>query len=98
METKRIMRLSMLLALSVVLNIIENIIPLFNGTVPGVKLGLANIVILFVLFKYAFFLTIVRVFLVGMLNTGIFSIAFWFSLVGATFSIFAMLLAKEFTK
>ena len=42
METKKFIRLSMLLALSIVLNIIENMIPLFNGIVPGVKLGLAN--------------------------------------------------------
>ena len=47
MELRKFTRLSMLLALSVVLNIVENMIPLFNGTVPGVKLGIANIVILF---------------------------------------------------
>lgn|SRR5574344_263030 len=102
MELRKFSRLSMLLALSVVLNIVENMIPLFNGNVPGVKLGLANIVILFVLYLYDFkdaiFLSIVRVFLVGVLNTGIFSIAFWFSLSGAIFSIFAMLLAKKYTK
>ena len=93
----------MLLALSVVLNIVENMIPLFNGTmIPGVKLGLANIVILFVLYQYTFkdalFISIVRVFLVGILRTGLFSVAFCFSLGGAIFSIIAMYLAKRFTK
>lgn len=92
----------MLLALSVVLNIIENAIPLFNGNVPGVKLGLANIVILFVLYTYTFkdalFLSVIRVFLVGILRTGIFSVAFWFSLGGALLSIVAMYLVKRFTK
>lgn len=102
MELKKFTRLSMLLALSVVLNIVENMIPLFNGNVPGVKLGLANIVILFVLYIYGFkdalFLSITRVFLVGVLNTGIFSIAFWFSFGGAICSILAMALTKKFTK
>lgn len=103
MELKKFIRLSMLLALSVVLNIVENIIPIFNGImVPGVKLGLANIVILFVLYKYSFkdalFISIIRVFLVGVLNTGVFSVAFFFSLGGALSSIICMSLAKKYTK
>lgn len=102
MELKKFTRLSMMLALSIVLNIIENMVPLFNGTVPGVKLGLANIVILFILYEYGFkealFLSITRVFMVGILNTGLFSIAFFLSLSGALFSIIAMALTKRFTK
>ena len=78
MEMKKYTRLSMLLALSVVLNIVENMIPLFNGNVPGIKLGMANIVILFVLYMYGFkdalFLSIVRVFLVSILSTGVYNI------------------------
>ena len=49
MEMKKFTRLSLLLALSIVLNIIESVVPLFNGYIPGLKLGLANIVILFIL-------------------------------------------------
>lgn len=103
MELKKFTRLSMLLALSVVLNIVENMIPIFSGTmVPGVKLGLANIVILFVLYKYTFkdalFLSIIRVFLVGILRTGVFSVAFWFSIGGSLLSITAMYIAKKLTK
>lgn len=102
MELKKFTRLSMLLALSIVLNIVENMIPLFNGNIPGVKLGLANIVILFVLYTYSFkdalFISITRVFLVSILRTGIFSISFWFSLGGAILSILAMTLFKKITK
>lgn len=102
MELKKFTRLSMLLALSVVLNIVENMVPLFNGTIPGVKLGLANIVILFVLYTYTFkdalIISISRVFLVGILYSGVFSIAFFFSLGGAICSIIAMFLVKKFTK
>ena len=49
MEIKKITRLSMLLGISVVLNIVETFIPVFNGTIPGLKLGLANVITLIVL-------------------------------------------------
>ena len=42
MDTKKFTRLSLLLGLSVVLNIIESFIPIFNGYIPGIKIGLAN--------------------------------------------------------
>ena len=54
MEMKKFTRLSLLLALSVVLNIVEATIPFFNGAIPGLKLGLANIVIFFVLKNFSF--------------------------------------------
>jgi heptaprenyl diphosphate synthase len=102
MEIKRITRLSLLLALSVVLNLIESVIPIFNGTIPGLKLGLANIVILFTLYEFSFkesiTISIMRVVLVGILRIGLFSMAFFFSLSGAIISIIIMALAKEYTK
>ncbi|MDY3801112.1 MAG: Gx transporter family protein [Bacilli bacterium] len=102
MEMKKFTRLSLLLALSVVLNIIESCIPLFNGYLPGLKIGLANIVILFILYCYSFkdalYVSILRVFLVGMVRTGLFSVAFFFSLGGAILSLYAMFFAKKFTR
>lgn len=99
MDTKKIAKLSMLLSISVVLGLIETLIPIFNGIVPGVKLGLANIVIVFAIyelsFKDALYISILRVFLIGILRTGIFSITFFFSLVGAILSIIAMYLVKK---
>lgn len=101
MDTKKIAKLSMLLAISVVLSLIESIIPI-NGLIPGMKLGLANIVILFSLYMFSFkdalYLSILRVFLVGILRTGIFSITFFFSLSGALLSLISMYLVKKFTK
>ena len=71
---KKFTRLSMLLALSVALNVIEASLPLFNGYIPGLKLGLANIVTLFIIYQFslkdAFYVGILRVFLVGILRTG----------------------------
>ena len=102
MDTKKITRLSMLLAISVVLSLIESLIPLLNGIIPGIKLGFANIVILFTLYTFslkdAFIISILRVFLVGILRTGVFSITFFFSLFGALLSLLFMYLFKRFTK
>ena len=99
MELKKFTRLTMLLALSVVLNIIESFIPLFNGNIPGLKLGLANIIILVVLYMFSFkdalYVSILRVFLVGILRTGLFSMSFFFSLGGAILSIIVMYFAHK---
>lgn len=102
MEIKKISTLSMLLALSIVFSLIESFIPIISGIIPGVKLGLANTVIIFVIYMYSFkdalFVSIVRVLLVGLLRTGLFNITFFFSLSGALFSIAVMYLMKRHTK
>ena len=98
MDIKKSINFSMLLALSVVLSIFESFIPIINGTIPGLKLGLANIVIVFILYRYSFkdaiYLSILRVVLVGLIRTG-FGINFIFSLVGAILSILAMFIFKK---
>ena len=80
MDNNKISKMAMLLSFSVVLSLIESFIPLFSS-VPGIKLGLANIVIIFVIYKYslkdALYISILRVILIGILRTGLFSISFW---------------------
>jgi heptaprenyl diphosphate synthase len=102
MEIRKITQLSMLLSLSVVLNIVENLFPILGGQIPGMKIGIANVVVLFTLYTYGFKdalnLSVLRVFLVGILLTGIFSPTFFFSLSGALISIILMYLFKKFTK
>ena len=99
MELKKIIRMSMLISLSVVISIIESYIPIFNNMIPGLRLGLSNIIIIFVLYKYSFkdsmYVSIVRVILVGLLRTGLFSISFFFSLFGAFFSLISMIITKK---
>ena len=96
---KKYMRLVMLLSFSIVLSILESFIPLFNGYIPGLKLGLANIIVLIVLYKYdtkdVFFVSILRVIVVGLMRTGLFSINFFFSFSGALFSCSSMMLFKK---
>lgn len=95
MDTKKIINFSMLLAISIVLGIIDSFIPILF---VGFKLGLANIIVLYVLYKYGFksaiFISILRVLLVSMLRTGLFSISFYFSITGAILSIIMMSLFK----
>ena len=99
MEFKKITRLSILLSLSIVLSIVESLIPIFNGIIPGLKIGLANIAIMVILYTYgvkeAIFISIVRVFIVGMLRTGLFNITFFFSLTGAILSLISMAIFKK---
>ena len=102
MDLNKNVRLSMLLSLSVVLALVESTIPFFSGHIPGLKLGLANTIILFILYIYSYkdamYVSILRVFLMGILRTGIFSQTFFFSLVGALLSGTAMYVMKRFTK
>jgi len=99
MDIKKISRLAMLISLSVVIGIIESYIPIFNNIIPGLKLGLANVIIILVLhfygFKDAFLVSIVRVILVGLIKTGLFTIPFFFSLSGAVLSIIIMAILKK---
>lgn len=96
MEYKKLTRLSMFLALSILLSIVESFFPILSGIIPGMKLGIANIIIVIVMFLYgkkdAFLIAILRVFLMGMLRTGVFSITFFFSLTGSLFSVGIMAL------
>lgn len=88
----------MLTAISVVIAIIESYFAFLNSIVPGLKLGLANVIIVLTLYKYNFktalLVSIMRVFIVSLIRTG-FGLNFFFSLVGAIFSIVAMVLVKK---
>lgn len=99
MEIKKITRISILLSLSIVLSIIESLIPIFNGIIPGLKIGLANIAIMTALYVYgikeATFISIARIFIVGMLRTGLFNITFLFSIGGAILSLIMMFIFKR---
>jgi heptaprenyl diphosphate synthase len=102
MSIRKLTRLAIYAALAIVLSIIESIVPFFNGLIPGLKIGLANIIIVGVLYKYSFkdtfLVSILRVVVVGILRTGLFSITTMFSLTGAIMSLICMYIAKKLTK
>ena len=87
------------LALALVLSYVESLIPVFVA-VPGMKLGLANLVIVIILYcmgpKQAYIISIARVILAGFLFGNMQSILF--GLAGAMLSLTVMLLIKKTTK
>ena len=93
MKTKKMVRLSLFLAIGVLLHYIESQIP-YSFAVPGIKLGLANISTLLVLYFYNpkefIFIGFLRVMIVALLYTG-FTTAFLLSLSGWAFSTFIVL-------
>lgn len=84
------------LALALILSYVESLIPFFFG-VPGMKLGLTNLVIVVVLYcmgpKEAYLISIVRVFLAGFMFGNMFSIIY--SLAGAILSLSVMTLLRR---
>ena len=87
---------AILAALAMIFSYIEAIIP-FSVGIPGVKLGIANLVILIALYKldlkYAFLINLIRIFLVGFLFTGAFGILY--SLAGGLLSLLVMVIVKN---
>lgn len=97
MDIQKCARLSMLTAIAIILNIVESFIPFFY--IPGIKIGLANVIIVSVLYLYgvkeAFYVSILRIIVVGLLRTGLFSTTFLFSLSGAILSLSMMSIIKK---
>ena len=94
MNIHKIAITGILTAGAIVIGIIESFIPSIG--IPGVKLGLANIVILITLYELgileALFVDLARVFIVGLLRGTIFTMGFFMSLTGAILSLGIMIL------
>ena len=83
-------------ALALILSYVEILIPISFG-VPGVKLGLANLIIVIVLYKTdwkeALLLSVVRIVLAGFIFGNMFSILY--SLAGGMLSLAVMAVLKK---
>lgn len=83
-------------ALALIFSYVETLIPI-NFGIPGVKLGLANLIIVVALYKMslkeAYILSIVRVVLSGFIFANLFSIIY--SLAGGLLSLSVMALLKK---
>lgn len=88
--------LGLLTAVSLIFGYVEAILP-FNLGIPGVKLGLANLVVVISLYtlstEKAFFIDMVRILLSGLLFGTLVSLAY--SLAGGLLSFGAMVIAKK---
>lgn len=93
MTGKKIAEYGLLIALAMVLSYVEYMIP-FSFAVPGVKLGLANIVVIFALYRLgtieAFVISVLRVLLISFMFGNAF--ALMYSLSGAILSLCVMIL------
>ena len=94
--TKRITRFGLLAALSLVLGYLDRAVPLsalLGGVVPGIKLGLANTVLLYAVYlmdwRSSVLLMLVKVLLSGFLFGSLSAILY--SLSGGILSLFVML-------
>lgn len=85
-----------LLALALILSFIESLVPFYFG-VPGMKLGLCNVLVVFMLYRYgqrdALVLNVARILLAGFLFGNGFSILY--SLAGGILSWACMCFAKK---
>ena len=96
MSTKKTAFLGICISFSIILSYVESMIgPLFS--IPGVKMGLANIVIMVLFYKLgtkeAVAVSLIRIFIVAVLFGSVVSMLY--SLVGAFFSITGMYITKK---
>lgn len=96
MKVKNVAILGLCVALAMIMSYIESLFPL-NFAVPGIKMGLANIVIIFLLYRMGFgaacVVSLIRVFLVSLLFGNVMMMAY--SIAGAVLSLGLMFLLKN---
>lgn len=96
-ETKRTVFLALMVAYSLVLYIIESMLPTLYFIAPGAKLGLTNIVTLSMMYilgaKEAFIVMVVRIIMSSIFGGSM--SAFMYSFGGGVLSLLAMHLVKK---
>lgn len=95
MQSRKISQIGVLAALAMVLSYVESLFPAFIA-IPGIKIGLANIAVIFALyrlgFKEALGISVVRVVLSSLLFGSVLSLSY--SLAGALISLVVMYILK----
>lgn len=96
-QTRRIALLGVLTSVALVLSYLEVMLPPISTAVPGIKMGLPNIIIIFLLYKFglkeAVTVSLIRVFIVALLFGNVMTLAY--SVVGAVLSLGLMTLFKK---
>lgn len=96
-DSKKITVLALFTTLAMILSYIESLIPPVFAATPGIKIGLPNIIIIFILYKFSFIyaatVSFLRVFLVAILfgNT----VTLLYSIAGAVLSLGIMVILKK---
>lgn len=96
MDTRKVAHMGLMIALALVLSYVEAQIPTFVA-IPGIKVGLANIVVVFASYSFgtkeAFVVSIFRVLLAALMFGSVMSLAY--SAAGAFLSLLGMILLKK---
>ena len=96
MKTKKLVTLAVTVSVAMILSFVESRIPAFVA-IPGVKVGLANIAVIFALYKMgwreAISVSVIRVLLVALLFGSVVSLAY--SIAGAIISLSLMILLRK---
>lgn len=96
MKTKKVALMALAIALTMILSFVESQVPALVA-IPGVKVGLANIAVIFVLYKLGWKEAV----LVSLIRVGLISILFgnfaslFYSFAGAVLSLTGMILLKQ---
>lgn len=97
MKTKKLTFLALCACIALILSYIESLLPPIFSAVPGIKVGLPNIMIIFTLYRYglcaAGAVSMIRICLSALLFGNVWSLAY--SICGGTLSLFLMFLLKK---
>lgn len=97
-KAKKVAYLGLMAALALILSYVEALFPPIYAAVPGIKVGLPNIVIIFMLYRFglkeAAAVSLVRLAAVALLFGSVMTLAY--SLAGAVLSLTLMALCKRF--
>ena len=89
-------RVGLLASLALIFSYVEAIIP-YNPGIPGIKLGIANVVTVIALYKFgvkdAVAVSVIRIVIAGLLFNGLFGMLY--SLSGAVLSLIGMTALKK---
>lgn len=92
MKVRKMCIIAMLMAMAIALAVLESFIPSFS--IPGIKFGLANIIILLTLYEFgildALIVNLGRVFVANLVRGTLFQMGFFMSLTGALLSMIIM--------
>lgn len=92
----KVIVLAMLLTISIVASLLDSLVPI---PIKGVKLGVGNVVILLMIYKYrvkeTLLVLILRILMVSFLRGNFLSITFYMSLSGGLLSFITMLLCSK---
>lgn len=99
MKIKTLTRMAILVAAALILGYLDSLIPLFPG-VPGIKLGLANLVLLYAVFYLSPWETVLLMLVKVGLSNLLFgsAVSALYALAGGTLSVAVMLLLHRIPK